>query len=251
MLTFVLALAAAPSRAQAVTGCTPQTLIDTGKIASQVILVGEAHGSNEMPAFTLGLVCSLLTSGKSVVLGLEYAGEQQARFDRYIVSDGSADAQQMMQGYDWRGGCQDGRGSKAMLGLIESMRGLRAAGARVGLLALRQNEKLDVPMTEQESGRISAADNVLTSRISDRSMADYIVRTAILHRGYVFVILVGAGHASTVQGYSRDPEFRPMGNVLRSLMPDTTIIGFDTRGGSRWSAGRGGCVVHGEEPGPL
>ena len=87
--------------------CAPQTLLDVEKISQQIILVGELHGTNEIPSFTAGLVCSLLRIGKSVILALELDGDQQPSLNRYLDSKGSnLDRRELIKGYDWLGTCQ-------------------------------------------------------------------------------------------------------------------------------------------------
>ncbi len=219
--------------------CAPQVQLDVTKIEAQFILLNEIHGNVEMPRFTAALVCSLLRAGRSVVLALERQGEEQVNLNRYIDSDGGpADREALLRARGWHQRCPDGRMSEAMLDLIENMRLLRRAGQRVGLLAFSKNDNLDVPMTVAENAHLTPADNVLVSRIYDRAMADNLMFSGILYRGYTFVALTG--HAYTNRGYPGDPDFMPMGALLSAQTP-TFIIGFDSPGGTSWRAGPGSC----------
>ena len=222
--------------------CTAQTQVDVTKIEPQVILVGEAHGTNELPRYTGELVCSLLKAGKSVVLAVEQDGDEQDALNRYMRSAGTAnDRKILLKSRTW-GTYSDGRGSAAMFELVESIRTLRQTGQRVGVLAFRRADNLEVPMEEPDKVRLTPADNALQNRLSDVDMANSIMYAAILYRRYVVVVLAGYSHTSTVPYTSNDPNFMsylPMGQVVAGQMPVFTI-GIDSGGGEFWTAGPGG-----------
>lgn len=229
--------------------CVAQTLIDVKTIEQQVILIGETHGTNEIPAFTLGIVCSLLRAGKSVILGVEHSGEQQEALNRFLSSSGSAeDRKALLQGVNWRL-YSDGRGSVAMLELVDAMRRLRMAGQRVGILAIDRNENLDVPMDDNERVPVAPADNAILNRIGNEAMADNVLFAAALYRPYTIVVLSGYSHTSTVFARSTDPmfgDFKPMGQILLERIPVFTI-GIDSGGGQSAYGGKASV----ERPGPL
>lgn len=229
--------------------CVPQKDIDVAQIDARIVLVGETHGTSEIPRFTAGLVCSLLRAGKSVVLGVEHSGQQQESFNRYLRSAGSeADRQMLLQGQSWKT-YADGRGSVAMLELVETLRKLRHGGQRVGVLAFSRNDNLQVPMEAADRAFLTPDDDLLQSRIADRMMADTVMNAAILYPRYVVVALAGSGHTSTVQGTDRDPAFMPMGQLLTAQVP-AFIIGFETGGGEHWAYGLGGGRVRAIDAGP-
>lgn len=229
--------------------CEPQTQVDVTKIEQQVILIGESHGTSQIPRFTLGVVCSLLRAGRPVILGVEHSGEQQEALNRYLSSPGTpADRKELLKGVNWRLYC-DGRGSVAMFELIESMRRLRQDGQRVGVLAIDRNENLDVPLEESERVHVPPADNAFLNRIGNEAMADNILYAAILYRQYVVVVLSGFSHTSTAYSRSVHPmvmDYKPMGQVLSERIP-TFTIGIDSGGGASAFGGK----VYPEEPGPL
>ena len=218
--------------------CVPQRHVDVASISAPVVMVGEPHGTNEFPEFTRGLVCSLLKAGKSVILGIEHDGDEQAGLNKYLLSEGTAaDQMELLSARAWQGKTQDGRTSKAMFDLIESMRRLRHAGQRVGILAIERNENLDVPTTPEELTFLSPQDNVIQSRGNDRTMADNIVYAAVLYRQYTVVVL--SGHTYTTIGYPADKDFQPMGYLVAQQLP-VFFIGFQTEGGTHWQTGPGG-----------
>ena len=251
---FTLLMGAAPAPAVATEpDCVPQTEVDVTKIDASVILIGEAHGTREIPRFTAGLVCSLLRAGRLVVLGLEHSGEQQASLNRYVVSSGDEEARAaLLQGIDWRK-YSDGRGSEAMYELVDSMRRLRLQGQPVGLLAINGNENLDVPMTSAVAARVAAADNATLNRVGNEAMAHNVLRAMVAYRPYVVVVLSGYTHTSTIEDQSNNPMFltyRPMGQVIAAEVPVFTI-GIETKGGEHSGTGTGGSKVYALEPGPL
>ncbi len=224
--------------------CKPQASLDVSKITSQLVVVGEVHGTNEIPEFVSGLLCSLLLQGKSVILGIEHTSADQAALNRFMVSEGtSADRDALLTGERWQSPFQDGRASQAMFAMLESARRLRSAGQRVGALAFDISGDLVVPMSEADRAQLSTQDNSLFSRSRDRTMADNLERAAILNRNYVVLALVGNLHASTIKGTSRDPEYRPMAQILEERS-QPFIVGLRTEGGTSWYAGSDGYKNH-------
>lgn len=222
--------------------CQPQSQVDVGVIEAQVVLVGEAHGTNEIPAFVDGLVCSFLKAGRPVILAVEHDGEEQDAMNRYLASGGGPlDRQSIMQGRTWKS-YSDGRSSTAMFALVESMRELRQAGQRVGVLAFRRSDNLQVPMEAADRVMLAPADNALQNRLNDADMASSIQYAAILYRRYVVVVLAGYSHTSTILSRSDHPMFgtySPMGQLVSEAMP-TFVIGIDTAGGEHCMARRPG-----------
>jgi hypothetical protein len=95
------------------------------------ILLGEFHGTRELPAFVGGLVAQL-AAVHPVILGLELPAERVPSLDAYLANDGGPAAREAaLRDPWWTIPYQDGRESVAMFALIEAMRALRAGGARV------------------------------------------------------------------------------------------------------------------------
>jgi hypothetical protein len=95
------------------------------------ILLGDLHGTRELPAFVGGLVAQL-AEAHPVILGLELRADDVPSLAAYLTSDGGPVARQAaLRDPWWHMTHQDGRESVAMFGLIEAMRALRTGGARV------------------------------------------------------------------------------------------------------------------------
>ena len=233
--------------------CVAQRQVDVMNIAAQVILIGETHGTVELPAFVDGLVCSLLRGGKSVILAIEQDGDEQDGLNRYLKSPGNAaDREALLQGRSWKT-YADGRGSAAMFALIDSMRRLRGAGQRVGVIAFRRKDNFDIPMSEADRVHLTAEDNALQNRLNDQDMASTIQYAAILYRRYTVVVLAGAGHTSTILSRSTNPmlgTYMPMGQIVVAQMP-VFAINFDVGGGEHWAMGASGGRSQAIEGGPL
>jgi hypothetical protein len=96
-------------------------------------IVGELHGTVEIPSLFGDLVCEGAAGGP-VIVGLEMPEESQAAFDAWLASDGGPESRAaLLTERFWR--FHDGRASEAMLGLLERLRAMRAAGAPIRLLA--------------------------------------------------------------------------------------------------------------------
>jgi hypothetical protein len=138
-LLFLMAALAGPSRASAaepVAGCRAvggaEALLSQS--AQRYIIVGERHGTAEVPALFGDLACLASAQGPLIV-GLEMEADQQAALDSFLSSDGSLLAQQAWRrSKHWT--LRDGRGSEAMWAMIERLRRLKAEGRDVSALAL-------------------------------------------------------------------------------------------------------------------
>jgi hypothetical protein len=96
-------------------------------------ILGELHGTAETAALFGDLVCRA-AARSPVVVGLEMEEGAQPVLDAYMASDGGAAARAALLRHTfWR--YRDGRASLAMVGLIERLRVLKAAGAPIRLLA--------------------------------------------------------------------------------------------------------------------
>ena len=60
-------------------------------------MVGEQHGTNEMPAYVARLACSILRNGKPLILALETPASNQLALNDYMDSDGSEAARSKLK----------------------------------------------------------------------------------------------------------------------------------------------------------
>ncbi|WP_342117336.1 hypothetical protein [Pseudoduganella sp. OTU4001] len=198
--------------------CQPQTLLDPATIRERVILVGELHGTNEMPAFVSGLACSLLSQGRKVVLALEISSDAQPELDDYLVSDGGETVRHPLLASAF-GKMKDGRGSEAMMAVIEQARVLRKAGAPLILAAMdMRRSQFAVPPGEKWN-----------PATRDRIMAENVAALARSNPDAVVLSLTGNLHATKQTKLS----YPPMGYLLSQQMPAFSL-GLAHSGGSAW-----------------
>jgi erythromycin esterase-like protein len=242
------ALTAAPAAAD----CQPQTQVDVKTIQSQIVLVGELHGTQEIPAFVSGLVCSLLRDGRSVILAVERNGEEQEGLNRFLQSDGAEpDRQALLQGERWASPNQDGRASQAMLALLDDMRRLRRAGQRVGVLAMQGNENLWPPMDAADKAPLDVADGVRYSQLNDSAMANSVLANAVLYRRYTVLVLAGSTHTTTARGLPWDQDHEAMGYLVSTRQPCFRIGFSSSNGGTAWATKANGYREQAVAPGEL
>lgn len=102
---------------------------------ARLIVLGEYHGTAETPRLVADLVERYSHDGTTVRLALELPMSENVALARYLRSDGDLDAREALRTSPfWFVNDQhDGRRSRDMLDLIESIRSLRAQGRDVGV----------------------------------------------------------------------------------------------------------------------
>lgn len=166
------------------------------------IIVGERHGTREIPALFGDLICAALSRGP-VVVGLEIQTDQQESLDRYMASEGDDVARlALLSNMHWRS--TDGRASEAMFQLIDNVRRLGTAGKPVTVRAL-------MPMANSPEARERAMGDAWKLSLAERPDAQLLM-------------LVGSIHA----------EREPMGNFIAAAhaLPaaQTLTLGYFTSG---------------------
>ncbi len=160
-------------------------------VPGSLLLLGEVHGTKEIPRFVAGLVCEASQGVSGVQLGLEIPCEEQLRFDSFLSSAGTArDRDTLLEGKFWRQQPKDGRSSGAMVELLESLRRLKALGARINVFLFDQN-------THVQDRDAEMAKKILVARA--RTPDD------------VIVILTGNLHAKKAKVKIGTTELVPMG----------------------------------------
>lgn len=187
--------------------------------AHGLILLGEMHGTREIPLLVASLV-EAYARETPVILCLEVPVSEQAAIDRYFDSDGSAGARAALrQGTFWqvRGVQHDGRRNFDVLELIERMRALRHRGHRVAILAFDNAQGARVDS--------EARDEAMSVRLRAARLAQPTSRLIAL-----------AGNVHTMR---RRPENapaqmqRPMGSRLLDL--DPFAVDISARAGQFWA----------------
>jgi hypothetical protein len=163
---------------------------------ADMLLLGEIHGSDQIPAFVLEVVCRALDGSRPVVVGLEIWSEEQEAIDRYLRSAGTPeDRRRLIAGPFWTRPAQDGRASVAVVRLIEGVRKLVETGAPVSIFCFDERD-------------------IRPLDARDRRMAMHLLAHREANPEAGFVVLTGNVHARTAVGVGWNPEFRPMGLYL-------------------------------------
>lgn len=100
------------------------TLLDRPGL--RYLVIGELHGTEEMPAF-FGELVEQASAKKPVAVALEYPEQMSRDLQRYLESDGGEADRKTLLATDFWTKYRDGRSSKAMFALIEKLRTLGVA----------------------------------------------------------------------------------------------------------------------------
>lgn len=181
-----------------------------------VVLLGEVHGTKEIPALVGTLACHAVSAGAPVLVALEVPREEQRAVDAYLESDGGEAARaELTQGTFWRRPYQDGRSSEAVVALLERVRTWRQRdGLAVSVLAL------DVPGQGNTRSQ-GLARRLLWARAREPDST--------------VLVLVGNVQARVVRGAEWDAGLGPMGwHLARAGLP---VRALDARfsGGTAWT----------------
>jgi hypothetical protein len=187
-----------------------ENVLDPGTI----LLLGEIHGTNEIPDFVATLACLAVERGP-VTVGLEIPSDEQARIDRYLASAGDQPARaSLIASPFWKSDMQDGRGSVAMAALLERLRRLASTTGRVRVVAY-----------DQGLGDVGGR---------DEAMAAHLIDDHERHQRELLIVLSGNVHNRVVRGTSWDPAYAPMGWYVARQEPFVISLDFTCGAGTAW-----------------
>lgn len=189
---------------------------------SRIILVGEMHGTREVPALVADLAERWSKPREdngvkpALIVALEYPRSEAADLNAYFHSDGGPAARKrLLDSPLWSRSYQDGRSSEAMLDLIEGVRALARSGRKIKLAPFDQNAK---------QARLDAS--------RDKSMAQNLRAIVKANPSARVMALTGNFHARQSVGAPWDAKYRFMGNYLKDLAPYSIDVG--AMRGSYW-----------------
>jgi hypothetical protein len=185
-----------------------------------VMLLGELHGTQEVPRFVAQGACQTASSGTPVTVGLELPVENQERVATFVHSAGTDDDWlKLMEAPFWRSPFPDGRGSEAMANLLEQLRRLRSQGLDVDAFVF------DHPKEQGQERESAMADTVLSQ----------------VHKSpqRFFLVVTGNIHPRTVQGLPWDKKYRPMGLLIAQQVEDTVALDVAYNSGTAWICAEG------------
>jgi hypothetical protein len=204
-------------------------LIDGELGAQHVVMLGEIHGTEEIPAIT-GELAARWTTGagkKPLLLGLEAASVDQSRVDRYLASKGTAvDRANLLAGAHWNERIHDGRDSQAMAALIERVRALHATGADISIVMFDAAGKGE----------------------RDARMASTLRAAIKAHPGSRVLVLTGNVHAMTGKPremFLDDKPYTPPTTMARHIADLHPVsIEFRALRGDAWTCQETDCSAH-------
>lgn len=119
-LVLALIAMAGAARADDIPGLSK--LLDRPEL--RYLVIGEMHGTVEMPAF-FGELVEQAAAHKPVSVVLEYPEQMRRDLERYLASSGDEAARKTFLATDFWAKWRDGRSSRAMFALIEKLRTLQ------------------------------------------------------------------------------------------------------------------------------
>jgi hypothetical protein len=183
----------------------------------RLVMLGELHGTREIPDFTGDLACQAARHGIPVRLGLEVPrGDGPALARLLAAPDDDAARAAVLTREHWQRPDQDGRSSEAMLGLIERVGILRRLGLAIDIFAFDTDAH-----PQQWNAR-------------DAAMATAILAQTTTAPQSLVVTLSGNLHNRTVPGLPWDPAAVPMGVHVRRAVPGALSLDVRYLGGTAW-----------------
>ncbi|RKG90186.1 hypothetical protein D7W82_04575 [Corallococcus sp. CA049B] len=211
-----VAKAPGAKEAPAFTECG-QSILGLKKLATAggVLLLGELHGTQEVPRFIAQSVCQLVTAGMPVTVGLELPVENEERITTFLQSQGGeVDWLKLMEAPFWRSPYPDGRGSEAVANMLEQLRHLRAQGLDVAVFVY------DHPKLSGQQ-REDALTKTVLARVKATPQRFHLV-------------VSGNVHPRTAKGLPWDKQYKPMGYLLKDQLKDVTALDMAYDSGTAW-----------------
>ncbi|MFY0569635.1 hypothetical protein ACN28E_38215 [Archangium lansingense] len=200
-------------------------ILGLGKLAraGNVMLLGELHGTQQVPHFMAQSTCQVATQGIPVTVGLEIPAVNQERLENFVASQGTEhDWAKLMESPFWRSPYPDGRNSEGVVYLIEALRKLRSQGLDVKVFAF------DHP--------------ALQGDVREDAMAATVQQVASQSSKRALLVLSANLHPRQVRGLPGDPDYRPMGLRLTSQLSNVYSLDIAYDSGTAWI-----CALNQEE----
>jgi hypothetical protein len=195
----------------------------------RLLIVGELHGTNETPALVAALV-KATSKDRPIRVGVEWPAWMQDYVATYLASQGTLDDRKAMLSMKYWGVVLDGRGSEAMINLIDAIRVLRESGRDIEIFVMEPDVPITPsdlqsnPLTWKENGMTKALKTALSTAPSNALVVAYM---GSVHSRYI----------------TRADHSQP--SVLQQVMSNHPLyILVDADAGSSWNCQAGGCGPH-------
>jgi hypothetical protein len=192
-----------------------------------LVLFGEVHGTNEIPAFVGDAACAAARKGR-VHVGLELPAEDAGLLRHFLAGEGD---QGLQESDFWRSSSPYGVTSSAMLALLHRLREYRRTGAPIDVFFFDERAR---------SG--------LERR--DEAMAESISRERGGAPSDIYLVVVGNFHARKIVGAPWDPKKRWMASFLSEREPGLVTLDFRSLPGTAWTCAQtaAGAELCGSNP---
>lgn len=195
--------------------CDSQVPAFVDNIQNQIIIVGELHGSKEMPAFAGKLLCYYAKKKVPVLLGFELPTSAQSVLNAYHISQGTKeDKDKLFSAKFWEWGGKTGQASSAIFDLIELNRKIAREDGKTMPFFYQTSESLTSLGNNKEDINV----------YNDLTMAANIYSRAIGYKDYKVIVLSGNRHAK------KGDEIYSMASFLEKHVPIFSID-FNSQGG--------------------
>ena len=182
---------------------------------AKYIVIGELHGTNEIPALFLDAVCQAAEKRTNIIVGVEQPSFSQAAIDQFLSSDDSPEAIERFRRSDiWNGEMKDGRSSEAYFKMFQSLKKLRLEGKIRSVVAFQPAHFTKQPTPEEYEKAMAA------------TLAAGIPGDATV------IALVGNSHSMTA-AVPWEPHYLPMAAHLP--MESTRGLNVTGDGGEAWN----------------
>lgn len=196
-----------------VDGCAPEPILPRDlAMPGTMVILGETHGTREVPTFAADLACHALAQGRALVLALEIPASEQARIDRFLASSGDAAARaDLVSGEFWTFPMQDGRRSQATVDLLVRAQAWVRSRTPIAVVAF----DAEVPPAER-----------------DAAMAEHLAAARRARPEALFLVITGGLHAVR----AASPDFEPMAARLAALIDPSRVVSLRLAhaGGDAW-----------------
>lgn len=189
-------------------------------LEKRIIVIGELHGTNEVPKLVGALAEAIKNCGRNVTVALEINENYQSAIDHYLKS-GDEEILRGLPFFSGRGD-KDGRSSIAMADLIKRIRA-------IGLIR--------IVCFDLEVSKFAAA----TNQQRDSAMAVNIKKNI---DGNHVIVLTGNIHARITKGLGSNQQFSPMSHILvNDAGLSTEVLSLNTifAAGKAWYCSQDGC----------
>ncbi|HYO58854.1 hypothetical protein [Archangium sp.] len=197
-------------------------ILGLGKLArpGNVVLLGELHGTQQVPHFVAQSACQVATHGIPVTVGLEVPRPNQERLETFLASAGTEhDWAKLMESPFWRSPYPDGRNSEGVVYLIEALRKLRGQGLDVNIFAY------DQPPLEGDA--------------REEAMAKTVLEVAGKSPKRALLVVSGNLHPRQVKGLPWNPDYSPMGLRVADQLPNVFSLDIAYNSGTAWICAMG------------